>query len=65
MVPKGRIRGVARREPRRKGLEGVVVGTKPSRFGFISIEDWEDIEKGMFKDIRAIKKSVKSIEEIS
>jgi len=47
--------------PQGRGLEGVVVATKPSEFGFISLEDWNNIEEGNIKSLRDVRKSVKKI----
>ncbi|WP_214041649.1 hypothetical protein [Methanoculleus sp.] len=46
---------------RGQGLEGVVVATKPSKFGFISLEDWNSIEEGNIKSLEDVRKSVKKI----
>jgi hypothetical protein len=64
MVQRGVIRGVARRGSRRKGLEGVILDTKPSGFGFIPLEDWKNIENGIIKDIKDVKKSLKNVREV-
>jgi len=64
MVRSGVRYGVDRRGSRRKGREGVILDTKPSEFGFISLEDWKNIENGTIKSIKDVKKSLKKVEEV-
>jgi len=42
----------------------VILDTKPSEFGFISLEDWKNIENGTIKSIKDVKKSLKKVEEV-